>query len=276
MDRKSYDDHKPYSRYTQSHPSTDRSHDPRSNIAAGRAQGGGSFRYYQESSERQTQVQGQLQRPVEASKQMLYGTFGNLIAILEEFEQRELKEKGMQSSLRRSNIPIPYQGKKRYDDVKSNVETQLLLFETQSKACPPEVRAALLEELKRKTLSWAAVREEMRLPDNQDTDRYISKLYEILAKGKTDHKVPSRQGLTEHVMRDSFQAIIYGDHDRKMLDQAFRGDPNKQATAPHTRHSEMFDEAARRISRARGSSDLDANLQEDVRRMREYGPSDLK
>jgi hypothetical protein len=79
-----------------------------------------------------------------------------------------------------------------YQKVKSNVETQILLFEAQSKACPPEVRAALLEDLKRKTIAWAAVRSEKGLPENQETDRYISKVYEILAKGRTDHDIPSR------------------------------------------------------------------------------------
>lgn len=224
----------------------------------------------------QSLMQGQLQRSTEASKQMLYGTFGNLVASLEEFEQRELKEKGISKRLSRSNIAIPDQRHKKFADVKSNVETQILLFETQSKACPPEVRAALLEDLKRKTIAWAAVRSEKGLPENQETDRYISKVYEILAKGRTDHDIPSSKGISEGVMRDSFQAITYGDHDRQELDRSFKRDPHKKARAPDTRHSEMYDEAAKRISRALGGSGLESYLQDDIRRMRDYGPSDLK
>jgi hypothetical protein len=68
------------------------------------------------------------------------------------------------------------------------VECQLLLFETQTKACPPEVLAALREELKNRTLGWSAVRAEMNLKEIHQTDLYITKLYEILAKGGTFHQ----------------------------------------------------------------------------------------
>lgn len=223
-----------------------------------------------------SQIQCQLQRSTEASKQMLYGTFGNLIASLEEFEKRELKDYGTSKKLSTSNIAIPDQRHKQNADVKSIVETQILLFETQSKACPPDVRDALLEDLKRKTIAWTAVRSEQGLPENQETDRYISKVYEILAMGRTSHEVPSSKGITEGVMRDSFQAIIYGNHDRQELDRSFKRDRHKKARAPDTRHSGMYDEAAKRISRAGGRSDLESYLQDDIQRLRYNVPSNLQ
>jgi hypothetical protein len=51
---------------------------------------------------------------------MLYGTFGNLVASLEEFEQRELKELGTSKRLSRSNIAIPDQRHKKFADVSVN------------------------------------------------------------------------------------------------------------------------------------------------------------
>jgi hypothetical protein len=68
------------------------------------------------------------------------------------------------------------------------VECQLFLFETQTKACPPEVLAALREELKSRTLGWSAVRAEMGLNEIHQTDRYLAQLYEILVKGGTFHQ----------------------------------------------------------------------------------------
>jgi len=71
--------------------------------------------------------------------------------------------------------------------VQAIVQTQLLLFETQSRVCPPEVRAAVNDELRRKTILWAAVRSEQRIRINE-TDDYLCKLYEVLVKGKTRHE----------------------------------------------------------------------------------------
>lgn len=222
----------------------------------------------------QTQMQSQLQRSVEASKQMLYGTFENLIASLEEYEKREQNMKGISKPLNMSNIRRPDQRRKKDEDVKSNVETQILLFETQSKACPPEALTALKEDLRHRILGWTAVRSD--IPGLHTTDGYIAKVYEILAKGQTAHNIPTCENVSEDVMRDSFQAIIYGDHDRQKLDSSFKKDPRKKAAAPDIRHSEMFEEGARRISGAYGRPDLNFCLQRDVQKMQSYGPRDMK
>ena len=71
--------------------------------------------------------------------------------------------------------------------IKSNVECQLLIFEKQTKACPPEALAEVHEDLRHRTIAWSAVRSEKGIQYNQQTDMYIMKLYEILAKGGTSH-----------------------------------------------------------------------------------------
>ncbi|XP_053395216.1 uncharacterized protein LOC128555769 [Mercenaria mercenaria] len=271
------------SRHSQRHPIPNQRAqvpDPRvETLRKGLAMNAGGQRHFQHEHpcQRQTQTQDQmqLQRPAEASKQMLYGTFSNLLTTLEEFEERELDRKGMQHRFRRSHISIPDQRHKRYEDVKCNVETQLLLFETQTKACPTKVREALHEELKRRTLGWVAVRAELSIQNIQETDRYIAKLYEILVKGRTDHKEPSGR-VTEGAMRETFQAFLYGDHDREMLDRSFRNDRDKKAKAPDTRQGEMLEEGAKRISRAYGNSGLDENLRQDLEMFTNYGPGSLR
>lgn len=66
------------------------------------------------------------------------------------------------------------------------------MFENQTKACPPEAFAELKNDLRRRTISWAAVRSESGIEGIQQTDIYISKLYEVLAKGSTKHYFPER------------------------------------------------------------------------------------
>ncbi|XP_052225190.1 uncharacterized protein LOC127840814 [Dreissena polymorpha] len=145
----------------------------------------------------QFQAQRQEQRSLEASKQMVYSVYGNVISILEEYEQRDSPGK----RFARSDIHIPDQSRKGKDDVESIVETQLLLFETQLKACPSEVRNLLGEELKQKTIKWVAVRHGQT---HSKTDKFIAQLYEILAKGRTDHAFHSRPrpDITPEVMRE--------------------------------------------------------------------------
>ncbi|XP_060584564.1 uncharacterized protein LOC132740638 [Ruditapes philippinarum] len=108
---------KPYSRHSQRHPSPYYENDSPGYYESHMA---GASRSFRGASLSQSQMQGQLQRSTEASKQMLYGTFGNLIASLEEFEQRELKEQRTSKSLSRSNIAIPDQRHKNFEDVSLN------------------------------------------------------------------------------------------------------------------------------------------------------------
>ena len=48
---------------------------------------------------------------------MLYGVLGNVITIIEEYEQRELAQNRMQHYMSKSNIYIPDQSHKDMEDV---------------------------------------------------------------------------------------------------------------------------------------------------------------
>jgi hypothetical protein len=48
---------------------------------------------------------------------MLYGVFGNVITILEEYERRELRQFKIQHNIPHSEIFIPDQRHKTFDDV---------------------------------------------------------------------------------------------------------------------------------------------------------------
>ncbi|XP_052227135.1 uncharacterized protein LOC127841967 isoform X2 [Dreissena polymorpha] len=197
--------------------------DAMSGYATPSSDSGGSY-----LMQHQAQLQGQ--RSMEASKQMLYKVYGNVISILEEYEQRDSPGK----RFARSDIHIPDQSRKGKDDVESIVETQLLLFETQLKACPSEVRNQLGEELKQKTIKWVAVRHGQT---QSKTDKFIAQLYEILAKGRTDHAFHSRPrpDITPEVMRENIPFLMRGKHDQATLDHSFRDDGNRKAVAPNVR-----------------------------------------
>lgn len=222
------------------------------------------------------QTQKQIQRSAEASKHMVFGVFGNVIKILEEFERRENVMIGQKLSMPQSDISIPNQSDKEFDDIESIVTTQLLLFETQSRACPPEVLAEVIDELKRLTISWAAVREEMGIQGVHKTDAYIAKLYEILAKGKTQHNIPDSSSVTAEDMKENFPKVMKGVHDKNMVDKAYRENEAKKATAPKTRGSEMIHEGAQRLAKASKDREIGAHLQNDVEKMESDKMPDMK
>ncbi|WAR20290.1 hypothetical protein MAR_002128 [Mya arenaria] len=168
-----------------------------------------------QSAAMQAQTQEQLLRQTEASRQMLYGVYGNVITILEEHEKRtSAVDKG---KLKQSDIAIPDQSWKTNEDVKANVETQLLLFETQSKFCPKEVRLSVNRELRLKTIAWFGVREESKL-DIEETDTFACKLYEILVQGETKHESLDRprSPITEKTIRETLPNIFKGQHDARL------------------------------------------------------------
>ncbi|XP_052227956.1 uncharacterized protein LOC127842467 [Dreissena polymorpha] len=180
----------------------------------------------------QSQIKLQQQRTLEASRQMLYGVYGNLVAILEEYEARTHNG----TPLPRSNITLPDQSTKSLEDVESIVQGQLLAFQMQSKACHPDVRNEVNKDLRKKTLIWAAVREEKTL-EMQTTDTFICQLYKILAKGKTRHEILEnrRQSDSIKTIKDTLPHIMQGKHDAATLDESFKKDPGKKASSPQTR-----------------------------------------
>jgi len=60
-----------------------------------------------------------------------------------------------------------------------------------SKASKSDVGPSVNKELRKKTLEWAADREELQLGDGK-TDMFICQLYEILATGSTHHVIQDR------------------------------------------------------------------------------------
>ncbi|KAH3783511.1 uncharacterized protein LOC127842219 [Dreissena polymorpha] len=221
----------------------------------------------------QQQAMLQMQRAAEASKQMLYGVYGNFVSILEEYEARTQKTKAA-----RSNIALPDQSKKSVDDVQSIVQTQLLLFETQQRACPKEVSQSVNKELRKKTLHWAAVREEKHMKPN-DTDKYICQLYEVLVKGKTKHEIlekPSKP-VSAATIKENVKHIFKGKNDAMEIDQQFKQDDKKKATSPETRRSELddaYEKGAKRMKVTR--PDLKKVLDNDVKEFLDDGFDNIR
>ncbi|XP_052227588.1 uncharacterized protein LOC127842216 isoform X1 [Dreissena polymorpha] len=221
----------------------------------------------------QQQAMLQRQRAAEASKQMLYGVYGNFVSILEEYEARTQKTKAA-----RSNIALPDQSKKSVDDVQSIVQTQLLLFETQQRACPKEVSQSVNKELRKKTLHWAAVREEKHMKPNE-TDKYICQLYEVLVKGKTKHEIlekPSKP-VSAATIKENVKHIFKGKNDAMEIDQQFKQDDKKKATSPETRRSELddaYEKGAKRMKVTR--PDLKKVLDNDVKEFLDDGFDNIR
>ncbi|XP_052228699.1 uncharacterized protein LOC127842939 isoform X2 [Dreissena polymorpha] len=196
------------------------------------------------NQDQKTQAMMQMQRAAEASKQMLYGVYGNFISILEEYEARTHEAKAV-----RSKIPIPDQSKKNLDDVQSIVETQLLLFETQQRACPKAISQSVNKELRQKTLHWAAVREEQNM----------------------------REPVSEETIRENMQYIFKGKHEAMEIDQEFKTDDKKKATSPETRRSELDDAYTRGAKRMeQAMPELVAVLVEDLKEFEGDGIVDTK
>ncbi|XP_052768398.1 uncharacterized protein LOC128208815 isoform X2 [Mya arenaria] len=224
---------------------------------AERDQGGNRF-------EAQKQDQVSLQRSKEASKQMLYGVFCNVIAILEEFEQRERPDRCR--PLESSRLKISDQRRKSNEDIKHILETQLLLFEKQSNSCPAEVRNEVVEELKKKVLQWAGFRADENCED-QRTDIYVAQLYEILVRGKSDHNCYHRPSpeVSERTIQETMPYIMSGKHDQMELDREFKDNRAKTATCPYTRRSRNISGGAARI--VRGQPDLNYEVGRDLQRL---------
>ncbi|KAH3783618.1 uncharacterized protein LOC127841966 [Dreissena polymorpha] len=215
----------------------------------------------------------QMQRAAEASKQLLYGVYGNFISILEEYEARTHEAKA-----RRSKIPIPDQSRKNVDDVQSIVQTQLLLFETQQRACPKAISQSVNKELRQRTLHWVAVRDEHKMPYS-DTDRYICQLYEVLAKGKTKHEIldQPRESVSEETIKKNVQYIFKGKHEAMEIDQEFKKDDKKKATSPETRRSGLDDAYTRGAHRmTQVMPELVAVLEEDLKEFEGDGIEDTE
>ncbi|XP_052228104.1 uncharacterized protein LOC127842578 isoform X2 [Dreissena polymorpha] len=190
------------------------------------------------SPEEQKQIQLWKPRQVEASKQMLYGVFGNVISILEVLESR-VDKKG---KIYKSKIAIPNQSSKSESDIRSIVQGQLLAFQMQNMVCPSNVSSSVNKELRVKTILWAAVRQDHKLAINE-IDTYICKLYKILVKGRIQHEInyQSRNQVSAETMKETIPHIFKGRHDALAITEAFDEDHCKKAESPKTRYSRSSD-----------------------------------
>ncbi|WAR20303.1 hypothetical protein MAR_002141 [Mya arenaria] len=218
-----------YGRYSLSQDEAFYEANPSSRGRDGRVEPARTSSYSMRSGQGSSQLQEQLQ----PSKQMLSTVYGNTISMLEEFESREQQGR---HRLPKSHIPTPDQSWKTNED--SVLETQLMCLETQRKSCPNDARNELLDDLKRKTIHWASVREENNCP-RQQTDKYAAKIYEILDKGKTDHAFNHRPRpvITERTIRETMPHIMRGKHDQMELDRQFRDDRNRMSRTPAVRRA---------------------------------------
>lgn len=196
-------------------------------------------------------TQQQSFRSAQASTQMVYEVFANVISILEEFEARENARKvdSRNKSLPRSDIYLPDQSRKADQDVERILETQLLIFQTHlHAACRPEVRNKVIDELKEATKRWIAVRQDKKVKHGK-TDEYAAQLYEIIVTGRTNH--PSIFGgqpdIDERNLQVAAQQYFEGDYRRAQLDHDFAKNPSKKASMPPVRHGSSSESGIDRI-----------------------------
>lgn len=196
-------------------------------------------------------TQEQSFRSAQASTQMVYEVYGNVISILEEFEAREIagKVSTRNRSLPRSDIYIPDQSHKANQDIERILQTQLLVFQTHLfSACRPEVRNKVVDELKEATKRWIAVRNDKHVK-NSKTDEYAAQLYEILLKGKTIHPqvFSQRPDIDERNLQIAAHQYFEGDHRRAQLDLDFARNPSKKASMPPVRWGSSSESGIERI-----------------------------
>lgn len=164
---------------------------------------------------------------------MVYEVYGNCIAILEEYEQREQKT----SRLSRSNIAMVDQSHKGEKDVKRIVEAQLLMLETQIKSCRDDVRENVIQHLKESTMEWCAERHDQQLPTDSYTDKFAGQIYEILSRGRTTHPKDFYQkpGDIADVSKEEMQHVLAAQHKIGENDRKFEGNSSRKAKTPSVR-----------------------------------------
>lgn len=179
-------------------------------------------------------------RSEQASKEMVYKVYSNVIGALEELERRE----NLQRKMQRSHVQYADLSKRGDEDVKSQVDTQLLLFEVQIQKCNRNIRSGVRDELKRSTLNWMSTRREL---PKSTIDDYAMKLFQILNEGRTIHSEDLYQtpSISDREMKEVFGLIGKGHHDKRSLDESFRKDPNKKAQQPYIRGESTSDGAKR-------------------------------
>lgn len=203
----------------------------------------------------QMMAQEQAFRSKQASKQMVYEVFANVISILEEFEKREMANSMDKptKAMPKSKIEIPDQSYKKDHDIQRIVETQLLIFNTHlHSACRPEVRDEVIGEMTEALKRWVAARKDSALRHGK-TDEFAAQLYEILTQGKTRHPsvFTEQPDIGEKDLQEAAHHYFEGDMKRAQLDRSFANDPSKKATMPDIRAGSSSDTGFDRIAEHR-------------------------
>lgn len=208
-----------------------------------------------------------LQRPKEASKQMVYDVFGNVIGILEEFERREMIRHNLPLDVQKSKIDISPQDYKQDEDIRAILQTQMVSFENIIHFCPTDIFSEMVEELRFKVIGWAAVREEyfmrMKLTFDSETDYFLAKMYELLVTGRTDHEPLKSEPFTAETMLSGVQAYMKGQNKTFKLEEKFKRDPESRSKAPNIRTNEILRKGIQRLLRMEKGHDLQKQLKED-------------
>lgn len=215
-----------------------------------------------------------LQTSKEASKQMVYNVFGNVIGILEEFERREMIRNNIVWNVQKSNIDISPQDYKQDEDIRAILQTQMVSFEHMKHFCPEDLFEEMVGELRLKVIGWAAVREEClrqeQLNFEFETDFYLAKLYELLVTGKTDHEPPKPEPFTEKTILFGVQACMKGQDQTLKLLEKFKQDPDSRSQAPYVRTTEILRKGIQRLFRTDKGRDLEEHLREDDKKVTHY------
>lgn len=207
--------------------------------------------YEQIPIQKQLQIehrQLEMQRSVEASKQMVYEGFENTIAILEEFEERENRNKRIMTHIQRSPVNMPDQSKKTDYDIKTILEAQILLLEFQMKTCDATIRNDVSNDLQHKTLQWIASREALNIQQGQ-TDKFTAQVYDVASQKETQHpeKFYRSPHSIENVTMKHLETTVSEQFRISVMDREY-GDNQKKATIPTTRTGDI-DLGIRRLER---------------------------
>ncbi|VDI49330.1 Hypothetical predicted protein [Mytilus galloprovincialis] len=199
-----------------------------------------------QTDQHMTQAHQQIFRNAQASKQMVYEVFKNVIGTLEEFESRT-------AGKNTAKLPRSIEKKEAFalrtkNDIRGQLETQLFLFQSQLQSCDTSILEDVKGDLLDCTVKWMSSRANKKVPMN-DTDRFAGKLAEILTEGLTSHPEAFKQspGSIPNIGQEELQHVFSAQYETRELDNAFRNNPDKQAIAPEARACVDTEEGAQRL-----------------------------
>ncbi|XP_076082415.1 uncharacterized protein LOC143053494 [Mytilus galloprovincialis] len=202
-----------------------------------------------------TQAEEQIFRNAQASKQMVYEVYKNVVGTLEEFESRIADKKTKQ--LQRSMEIKPEFALRTNKEIQRQLETQIFILEDQLHTCDISIREEVKQDLQHLTIQWIGHREEEKVPKN-DADTFAGKLFEILSKGSTSHPAEFLQspGSIPNIEPGHIQQVLNAQHKANMFDKKFRKSANKVAIIPEVRHCVDLYKGEKRLRKVVPGADM--------------------